>query len=107
MLPWRLPWCCLGLVRLGVAGGPLALLGCLVVLLGGGAWCYLGATWVLGGWLGLRLRQGVDDDEQINRGEIDGADLSMSRSVEEWRRGDDEAEGERGMVWTRGAGRRN
>jgi len=49
----------------------------------------------------------VDDDEQINRGEIDGADLSMSRSVEEWRRGDDEAEGERGMVWTRGAGRRN
>lgn len=40
-------------------------------------------------------------------GEIDGADLSMSRSVEEWRRGDDEAEGERGMVWTRGAGRRN
>jgi hypothetical protein len=67
----------------------------------------LGATWVLGGWLGLRLRQGVDDDEQINRGEIDGADLSMSRSVEEWRRGDDEAEGERWMVWTRGAGRRN
>jgi hypothetical protein len=58
MLPWRLPWCCLGLVMLGVAGGRLALLGCLVVLLGGGAWCYLGATWVLGGWLGLRLRQG-------------------------------------------------
>ena len=70
-----------------------------MVLLG----CYLGA-W---GLVGASTATGVDDDEQINRGEIDGADLSMSRSVEEWRRGDDEAEGERGMVWTRGAGRRN
>ena len=54
--------------------------------------------------VGASTATGVDDDEQINRGEIDGADLSMSRSVEEWRRGDDEAEGERWMVWTRGAG---
>jgi len=64
MLPWRLPWCCLGLVMLGVALGRLALLGCLVVLLGGAAWCYLG------GWgLGLRLRQGWMDDEEINEGD--------------------------------------
>lgn len=74
----------------------------MVVVLGA-TWCYLGA-W---GLVGASTATGVDDDEQINGGEIDGADLSMSRSVEEWRRGDDEAEGERWMVWTRGAGRRN
>lgn len=117
------PWCCLGVWCLHVAlafalvlpwfGDAWCCWGSIGAarLLGGVAWWWclvlLGATWVLGGWLGLRLRQGVDDDEQINRGEIDGADLSMSRSVEEWRRGDDEAEGERWMVWTRGAGRRN
>ena len=76
MLPWRLPWRCLGLVMLGVAGGRLALLGCLVVLLGGAAWCYLvllGATWcylVLLGCLGVGASTATGvDDEEINEGD--------------------------------------
>ena len=91
------------MVMLGVALGRLALLGCLVVLLGGGAWCYLVLLGCLGvGW-GFDCDRGGWMMRRSTR-EIDGADLSMSRSVEEWRRGDDEAEGERWMVWTRGAG---
>ena len=103
VLPWfGDAWCCWGSIGAARLLGGVAWWGCLVLL--GATWCYLVLLGCyLGAWgLGLRLRQGWMMRRSTR--EIDGADLSMSRSVEEWRRGDDEAEGERWMVWTRGAG---